>query len=178
MTINGPAPWLFACYLVAAERQGVAWSSLEGTLQTDIFKEYTAQKEWLFPPRPHLRLIADLMAFCAERVPKYHPLSVSGYHIREAGSTAAQELAFTLADGFAYVELGLQRGLPIDAFAPQLSFFFDATSTSSKRSRSSGPRAASGRGGCATGTGPSIPRRSVSGSTRRRPACPSPPSSR
>ena len=126
MTINGPAPWLFACYLVAAERQGVAWSSLEGTLQTDIFKEYTAQKEWLFPPRPHLRLIADLMAFCAEQAPKYHPLSVSGYHIREAGSTAAQELAFTLADGFAYVELGLQRGLPIDAFAPQLSFFFDA----------------------------------------------------
>jgi methylmalonyl-CoA mutase N-terminal domain/subunit len=126
MTINGPAPWLFACYLVAAERQGVAWSSLAGTLQTDIFKEYTAQKEWLFPPRPHLRLIGDLMAFCVDRVPKYHPLSVSGYHIREAGSTAAQELAFTLADGFAYVELGLQRGLAIDAFAPQLSFFFDA----------------------------------------------------
>jgi methylmalonyl-CoA mutase N-terminal domain/subunit len=126
MTINGPAPWLFACYLVAAERQGVDWSALDGTLQTDIFKEYTAQKEWLFPPRPHLRLIGDLMAFCSERVPKYHPLSVSGYHIREAGSTAAQELAFTLADGFAYVELGLQRGLAIDAFAPQLSFFFDA----------------------------------------------------
>src|SRR5438309_10537515 len=126
MTINGPAPWLFACYLVAAERQGVAWSSLDGTLQTDIFKESTAQKEWLFPPRPHLRLIGDLMAFCVERVPRYHPLSVSGYHIREAGSTAAQELAFTLADGFAYVELGLQRGLAIDAFAPQLSFFFDA----------------------------------------------------
>jgi methylmalonyl-CoA mutase N-terminal domain/subunit len=126
MTINGPAPWLFACYLVAAERQGVDWATLDGTLQTDIFKEYSAQKEWLFPPRPHLRLIGDLMAFCAERVPKYHPLSVSGYHIREAGSTAAQELAFTLADGFAYVELGLQRGLPIHAFAPQLSFFFDA----------------------------------------------------
>jgi len=126
MTINGPAPWLFACYLVAAERQGVEWARLDGTLQTDIFKEYTAQKEWLFPPRPHLRLIGDLMAFCVERVPKYHPLSVSGYHIREAGSTAAQELAFTLADGFAYVELGLQRGLAIDAFAPQLSFFFDA----------------------------------------------------
>jgi methylmalonyl-CoA mutase N-terminal domain/subunit len=126
MTINGPAPWLFACYLVAAERQGVEWSKLDGTLQTDIFKEYTAQKEWLFPPRPHLRLIGDLMAFCAERVPKYHPISVSGYHIREAGSTAAQELAFTLADGFAYVELGRRRGLPIEAFAPQLSFFFDA----------------------------------------------------
>jgi methylmalonyl-CoA mutase cobalamin-binding domain/chain len=126
LTINGPAPWLFACYLVAAERQGVDWARLDGTLQTDIFKEYTAQKEWLFPPRPHLRLIGDLLAFCAERVPKYHPISVSGYHIREAGSTAAQELAFTLADGFAYVELGLRRGLPIDAFAPQLSFFFDA----------------------------------------------------
>jgi methylmalonyl-CoA mutase N-terminal domain/subunit len=126
MTINGPAPWLFACYLVAAERQGVAWEALDGTLQTDIFKEYTAQKEWLFPPRPHLRLIGDLLAFCAGRVPKYHPISVSGYHIREAGSTAAQELAFTLADGFAYVELGLQRGIPIEAFAPQLSFFFDA----------------------------------------------------
>jgi methylmalonyl-CoA mutase, N-terminal domain len=126
MTINGPAAWLFACYLVAAERQGVAWSTLDGTLQTDIFKEYTAQKEWLFPPRPHLRLIGDLMAFCADQVPKYHPVSVSGYHIREAGSTAAQELAFTLADGFAYVELGIDRGLPVDRFASQLSFFFDA----------------------------------------------------
>jgi methylmalonyl-CoA mutase, N-terminal domain len=126
MTINGPAPWMFACYLVAAERQGVDWSVLDGTLQTDIFKEYTAQKEWLFPPRPHLRMIGDLMAFCAERVPKYHPISVSGYHIREAGSTAAQELAFTLADGFAYVELGRQHGLDVDRFVPQLSFFFDA----------------------------------------------------
>ena len=97
-----------------------------GTLQTDIFKEYTAQKEWLFPPRPHLRLVGDLMAFCAANVPRYHPISVSGYHIREAGSTAVQELAFTLADGFAYVELGQQRGLAVDAFAPRLSFFFDA----------------------------------------------------
>src|SRR4029078_7396785 len=122
MTINRPAPWLFACYVVAAERQGVAWSSLEGTLQTDIFKEYTAQKEWLFPPRPHLRLIADLMAFCAAETPRYHPISVSGYHIREAGSTAVQELAFTLADGFAYVELGRERGLDVDVFAPRLSF--------------------------------------------------------
>ncbi len=126
MTINGPAAWLFACYLVAAERQGVAWEVLDGTLQTDIFKEYTAQKEWLFPPRPHLRLIGDLMAFCVERAPKYHPISVSGYHIREAGSTAAQELAFTLADGFAYVELGLQRGLDVNRLSPALSFFFDA----------------------------------------------------
>jgi methylmalonyl-CoA mutase N-terminal domain/subunit len=126
MTINGPAPWIFACYLAAAERQGVAWRELGGTLQTDIFKEYTAQKEWLFPPRPHLRLIGDLMAFCASATPRYHPISVSGYHIREAGSTAVQELAFTLADGFAYVELGRERGLDVDVFAPRLSFFFDA----------------------------------------------------
>jgi methylmalonyl-CoA mutase N-terminal domain/subunit len=126
MTINGPAPWAFACYLVAAERQGVAWERLGGTLQTDIFKEYTAQKEWLFPPRPHLRLTGDLMVFCTTHTPRYHPISVSGYHIREAGSTAVQELAFTLADGFAYVELGLQRGLDVDRFAPRLSFFFDA----------------------------------------------------
>jgi methylmalonyl-CoA mutase N-terminal domain/subunit len=126
MTINGPAAVVFAFYLVAAERQGVAWERLDGTLQTDIVKEYTAQKEWLFPPRPHLRLIADLMAFCVDRAPKFHAVSVSGYHIREAGSTAAQELAFTLADGFAYVELGIERGLDPNRFAPGLSFFFDA----------------------------------------------------
>jgi len=126
MTINGPAAWIFACYLAVAEQQGVPRERLGGTLQTDIFKEYTAQKEWLFPPRPHLRLIGDLMAFCAREAPRYHPISVSGYHIREAGSTAVQELAFTLADGFAYVELGQQRGLGVDAFAPRLSFFFDA----------------------------------------------------
>jgi methylmalonyl-CoA mutase N-terminal domain/subunit len=126
MTISGPAVVVFAFFLAAAERQGVDWAVLDGTLQTDIFKEYIAQKEWVFPPRPHLRLIGDLMAFCAERVPKWHPISVSGYHIREAGATAAEELAFTLADGFAYVELGLQRGLDVDAFAPALSFFFNA----------------------------------------------------
>ena len=126
MTINGPAAWIFACYLATAERQGVARRDLGGTLQTDIFKEYTAQKEWLFPPRPHLRLIGDLLEFCAAETPRYHPISVSGYHIREAGSTAVQELAFTLADGFAYVELGRERGLDVDAFAPRLSFFFDA----------------------------------------------------
>ncbi len=126
MTINGPAVIVFAMFLAAAERQGVAWSSLGGTLQTDIFKEYIAQREWLFPPRPHLRLIADLMTFCAQEVPRFHPISVSGYHIREAGSTAVQELAFTLADGFAYVELGMERGLDVDAFAPRLSFFFNA----------------------------------------------------
>jgi methylmalonyl-CoA mutase, N-terminal domain len=113
-------------YLVAAERQGAELKHLDGTLQTDIFKEYIAQKEWLFPPRPHLRLIGDLMQYCGANIPRYKPLSVSGYHIREAGSTAAQELAFTLADGFGYVELGLDRGMDVDAFAPGLSFFFDA----------------------------------------------------
>ncbi|CCH78804.1 Putative Methylmalonyl-CoA mutase [Nostocoides japonicum T1-X7] len=126
MTISGPAVPVFCMYLVAAERQGVDIGTLDGTLQTDIFKEYIAQKEWLFGPEPHLRLIGDLMEFCAERVPAYKPLSVSGYHIREAGSTAAQELAFTLADGFGYVELGLSRGLDIETFAPGLSFFFDS----------------------------------------------------
>ncbi len=126
MTISGPAAVVFAFFLATAERQGVPWDRLDGTLQTDIFKEYIAQKEWLFPPRPHLRLIGDLMVFCAERTPKWHPISVSGYHIREAGATAAQELAFTLADGFAYVELGLSRGLDVDVFAPGLSFFFNA----------------------------------------------------
>src|SRR5213082_4016138 len=113
-------------YLVAAERQGADITKLDGTLQTDIFKEYIAQKEWLFPPQPHLRLIGDLMEYCDENIPAYKPISVSGYHIREAGSTAAQELAYTLADGFAYVELGLSRGLDIETFAPGLSFFFDA----------------------------------------------------
>jgi methylmalonyl-CoA mutase, N-terminal domain len=126
MTISGPAVPVFCMYLVAAERQGVDVGTLNGTLQTDIFKEYIAQKEWLFPPEPHLRLIGDLMEHCAEQIPAYKPISVSGYHIREAGSTAAQELAYTLADGFAYVELGLSRGMDVDAFAPGLSFFFDA----------------------------------------------------
>ena len=126
MTISGPAVPIFCMYVVAAERQGADVSRLNGTLQTDIFKEYTAQKEWLFPPVPHLRLIGDLMEWTTETMPAYKPLSVSGYHIREAGSTAAQELAFTLADGFGYVELGLARGLDIEEFAPGLSFFFDA----------------------------------------------------
>ncbi len=126
MTISGPAVPVFCMYLAAAERQGADLAALDGTLQTDIFKEYIAQKEWLFPPQPHLRLIGDLMEYCAAEIPAYKPLSVSGYHIREAGSTAAQELAFTLADGFGYVELGLSRGLDIETFAPGLSFFFDA----------------------------------------------------
>ncbi|MDQ4006869.1 MAG: methylmalonyl-CoA mutase family protein [Actinomycetota bacterium] len=126
MTISGPAVPVFCMYLVAAERQGADIGKLNGTLQTDIFKEYIAQKEWLFGPEPHLRLIGDLMEYCAHDIPDYKPLSVSGYHIREAGSTAAQELAYTLADGFGYVELGLSRGLDVDRFAPGLSFFFDA----------------------------------------------------
>jgi methylmalonyl-CoA mutase N-terminal domain/subunit len=126
MTISGPAIPIFCMYVVAAERQGVDPSVLNGTLQTDIFKEYIAQKEWLFRPEPHLRLIGDLMEHCVENIPDYKPLSVSGYHIREAGSTAAQELAFTLADGFGYVELGRSRGLDVDLFAPGLSFFFDS----------------------------------------------------
>ncbi|GLI03790.1 acyl-CoA mutase large subunit family protein [Phytohabitans aurantiacus] len=126
MTISGPAVPIFCMYLVAAERQGADLSTLDGTLQTDIFKEYIAQKEWLFDPEPHLRLIGDLMEYCAHEIPRYKPLSVSGYHIREAGSTAAQELAYTLADGFGYVELGLSRGLDVNKFAPGLSFFFDA----------------------------------------------------
>ncbi len=126
MTISGPAVPIFCMYVVAAERQGADIGRLNGTLQTDIFKEYIAQKEWLFPPEPHLRLIGDLMEWTTEQMPAYKPLSISGYHIREAGSTAAQELAFTLADGFGYVELGLERALDIEEFAPGLSFFFDA----------------------------------------------------
>ena len=126
MTINAPAVVIFAMYCVAAQRQGFDLAQLGGTLQSDIYKEYIAQKEWLFPPEPHLRLIGDLMEFTTANMPRYHPISVSGYHIREAGSTAAQELAFTLAAGFGYVELGKSRGLDVDWFAPRLSFFFDA----------------------------------------------------
>ena len=122
MTISGPAVPIFCMYLVAAERQGADIGRLNGTLQTDIFKEYIAQKEWLFTPEPHLRLIGDLMEYCAAEIPAYKPLSVSGYHIREAGSTAAQELAFTLADGFGYVELGHVRAASTSTkFAPGLS---------------------------------------------------------
>ncbi|MGC8488832.1 MAG: acyl-CoA mutase large subunit family protein [Clostridia bacterium] len=126
MTINGPAAIIWAMYLVAAERQHVSWSALRGTLQADILKEYIAQKEWIYPPEPAMRLIVDMMAFAARHVPKWNSISVSGYHIREAGSSAAQELAFTLADGFAYVEAGIKAGLDVDDFAPQLSFFFNS----------------------------------------------------
>ena len=126
MTINSPAAILLAMYIAVGERQGVAADRLGGTLQNDILKEYIAQKEYIFPPQPSLRLVTDVVAFCAQHVPRWHPISISGYHIREAGSTAVQELAFTLADGFAYVEAGMERGLAVDEFAPRLSFFFNS----------------------------------------------------
>jgi methylmalonyl-CoA mutase, N-terminal domain len=126
MTINGPAAMLLAFYACVGEEQDVALEQLRGTVQTDILKEYIAQKEWIFPPAPSMRLVVDMIEWCAERLPLMHPVSISGYHIREAGSNAAQELAFTLADGFAYVEACLERGLDVDAFAPRLSFFFNA----------------------------------------------------
>ncbi len=126
MTINAPAAWIFAMFLANAEKRGIPFKVLRGTLQNDILKEYIAQKEWIFPPEPHLRLITDLMAFCAREVPQWNTISISGYHIREAGSTAAQELAFTLADGFAYVEHAVAAGMDIDDFAPRLSFFFNS----------------------------------------------------
>src|SRR5437016_6739779 len=126
MTINSTAPILLAMYLAVAEKQGADWKKISGTLQNDILKEYIAQKEYIFPPRPSMRLITDIFKFCAESVPKYNTISISGYHIREAGSTALQELAFTLRDGMEYVEYGLRAGLDVDEFAPRLSFFFNS----------------------------------------------------
>jgi methylmalonyl-CoA mutase N-terminal domain/subunit len=128
MTINSPAAIVWAMYLAVAERQGVAWQKLSGTLQNDILKEYIAQKEYIFPPRPSMRLVIDTIEFGAKNTPKFNPVSISGYHIREAGSTAAQELAFTLRDGMEYVDFALERGMNIDDFAPRLSFFFNAHS--------------------------------------------------
>jgi methylmalonyl-CoA mutase N-terminal domain/subunit len=125
-TINGPAIILLAFYIAAAENQGVDLKKIQGTLQNDILKEFTAQKEWIFPPRPSMRIITDMLSYCTEKMPKYNTISISGYHIREAGSTAAQELAFTLADGFSYIEHALDAGLDIDQFAPRLSFFFNS----------------------------------------------------
>ena len=126
MTINSPAAVIFAMYLVVAERQGVPWASLSGTLQNDILKEYIAQKEFIYPPRPSMRLVTDTFAFCTEEVPRWNTISVSGYHIREAGATALQELAFTLRDGIEYVEYGVNAGLAVDSFVPRISFFFNA----------------------------------------------------
>ncbi len=126
MTINSPAAMIFAFYLAVAEKQGVKFNDLRGTLQNDILKEYIAQKEYIFPPRPSMRIIVDMIEYCTKEVPQWNPVSISGYHIREAGSTAAQELAFTLADGFAYIEACIERGMDVDDFAPRLSFFFNA----------------------------------------------------
>jgi len=126
MTINAPAAMLLAFYVCVGEQQGVAREELRGTIQTDILKEYIAQKEWIFPPEPSMRLVTDMVEFCAGEMPRWHPISISGYHIREAGSNAIQELAFTLANGFAYVDAAIERGLAVDDFAPRLSFFFNA----------------------------------------------------
>ena len=126
MTINAPAAMIFAMYLVVAERQGADWTRLSGTLQNDILKEYIAQKEYIYPPRPSMRLITDVFAFCADHVPRWNTISVSGYHIREAGANAAQELAFTLRDGIEYVQYGVDAGLDVDRFVPRISFFFNA----------------------------------------------------
>src|SRR6202522_3919878 len=128
MTINSPASIIWAMYLVVAEQQGVPLSRVSGTLQNDILKEYIAQKEYIYPPRPSMRLVTDSIEFSAQHVPRFNPISISGYHIREAGSTAVQELAFTLRDGIEYVDWALERGLPVDSFAPRLSFFFNAHS--------------------------------------------------
>jgi methylmalonyl-CoA mutase N-terminal domain/subunit len=128
MTINSPAPMLFAMYLVVAEKQGVDWATLSGTIQNDILKEFIAQKEYIYPPRESMRLITDVFGFCAKEAPRWNTISVSGYHIREAGSTALQELAFTLRDGIEYVQYGVDAGLAVDDFAPRLSFFFNSHS--------------------------------------------------
>ena len=128
MTINGPSIVLLAYYMIVAEKQGVPFEKLRGTLQNDILKEYIAQKEYIFPPRPSMRIITDMMKYCTEQMPLYNTISISGYHIREAGSTAAQELAFTLADGFAYADAAIEAGMNIDDFAPRLSFFFNSHS--------------------------------------------------
>jgi methylmalonyl-CoA mutase N-terminal domain/subunit len=126
MTINAPASILLAFYLCAGEKKGTPFEAMGGTIQNDILKEYIAQKSWIFPPEPSMRIITDILAFCADHVPRWNTISISGYHIREAGSTAVQELAFTLADGFAYVEAGIAAGLDVDRFAPRLSFFFNS----------------------------------------------------
>lgn len=126
MTINSPAAMIFAFYLAVAKKQGVDFNKLRGTLQNDILKEYIAQKEFIYPPNPSMRIITDMIEYCTEYVPQWNPISVSGYHIREAGSTAAQELAFTLADGFAYIESCIERGMDVDSFAPRISFFFNS----------------------------------------------------
>jgi methylmalonyl-CoA mutase cobalamin-binding domain/chain len=152
MTINAPAAMLLAFYIAVAEKQGARPADLRGTIQADILKEYIAQKEWIYPPHPSMRIITDMFEYCTNEMPQWNPISVSGYHIREAGSTAVQELAFTLANGFAYVEAGIAKGLDVDAFAPRLSFFFNSHLDFSRRSRSTAPRAEFMQSACATNT--------------------------
>lgn len=145
MTINAPAAIMLAFYVVAAERQGVGPRDLAGTIQADILKEYIAQKEWCFPIDPAMRLLGDMVEWCSQEMPRWHPVSISGYHIREAGATAAQELAFTLKDGLTYVEQAIDRGLDVDDFAPRLSFFFNAQIDFFEEIARSARPAASGR---------------------------------
>ena len=153
MTINAPAAMMLAFYVVAAEENGVPADKLGGTIQADILKEYIAQKEWCFPVDPAMRLLGDMMEWCTRNMPRWHPVSISGYHIREAGATAAQELAFTLKDGFTYVEQQMERGIDVDDFAPRLCSSSTRRSTSSRRSPSTARPAGSGRASCATPTG-------------------------
>ena len=168
MTINAPAAMIFAMYLVVAERQGVSWSSLSGTLQNDILKEFIAQKEFIFPPRPSMRLVTDVFDFCAQHVPRWNTISVSGYHIREAGSTAAQELAFTLRNGVEYVQYGIDAGLDVDVFAPRISFFFNAHNDFFEEIAKF--RAACGRTSCVIASAPVSRDRGSCAFTRRPPA--------
>ena len=149
MTVNCSASVLLAMYLVVAERNGIAWSKIGGTIQNDMLKEYIAQKEWITPPRPALRIVTDMIEFCARKVPRWHPVSISGYHIREAGSTAVQELAFTIADGICYVAAAIERGLGVDEFAPRLSFFWNLhNDLPSRRWPSCARRGGYGRASC------------------------------
>ena len=171
MTINGPAVPIFAMMVVSAERQGFDPKQLDGTLQTDIFKEYIAQKEWIFPPEPHLRLIGDLMEYTDENMPRYKPLSVSGYHIREAGATAAQELAFTLADGFGYVGWASPEVSTSTSLHPVCRSSLMRIWTSSRKSPSSGLHVGFGLGGCEMSTAQQVRRPSGCASTPRPPGC-------
>ena len=154
LTINAPASILLCMYCAVGEKQGVLLDMLTGTIQNDILKEYIAQKSWIFPPEQSMRLIIDTIEFCTQNVPKWNTISISGYHIREAGSTAVQELAFTLANGFAYVEAALARGLNVDDFAPRLSFFFNAHNNFLKRLRNIVQLAESGPVGSKKNTAP------------------------
>ena len=169
MTINAPAAVIFCMYLAVAEKQGVSFDSLNGTLQNDILKEYIAQKEWIYPPKPSIRIITDLIGFCTRSVPKWNTISISGYHIREAGSTAAQELAFTLADGIGYVQAGMRPALRWMLLPPGSRSSGIRTTTSSRKSPKCGPAAGCGPGSCGSGSAPPIPGPGCAASTPRPP---------